>query len=197
MRKKIVEFWNRLLLSYDALQAPEFTRPIAPEAEGHRAIAKEGARVTQMVRDALGFGSQECVIADEHDVAEAKWYLSTIEPLEFHEKAAATQQTAFEEEVKMAVAEDGNMCVVRFDFSSYVELRRRRETGAEWRHPEKVSVLGFSVWSRKLDKNPMYVDIATECLIHDSRQAASQVRFALNYLASDNVIADDDVVNLW
>ena len=92
-------------------------------------------------------------------------------------------------------AADGEMRVVWVDFSSYLELRRRRETGAERRRPEEVGVFGYSVWFRELDSNTLFAEIAAGRLLREPRRALSQVRYAVNYLASENVIAGGHVAN--
>ena len=198
LRYTACAWWKDLARGDVSLSAKRFPAPVVPLVEGQRAIAKEGARAIEMLREAAAVRRNgSCLIKSATVAAAVRKFVDACDSLTFHEKVAEKQRASFLGEKEAAAKPGGRSCVMRFDFAGVVALRPRRETNQQWRSAPRVSILTVAFWAPETGASPYYVDVISDCLDHTARHAISQVILAIGEAEKAGVLSGVESTSAW
>ena len=198
LRYTACAWWKDLARGDVSLSAKRFPAPVVPLVEGQRAIAKEGARAIEMLREAAAVRHNgSCLIKSATAAAAVRKFVDACDSLTFHEKVAEKQRASFLGEKEAAAKPGGRSCVMRFDFAGVVALRPRRETNQQWRTAPRVSILTVAFWAPETGASPYYVDVISDCLDHTARRAISQVILAIGEAEKAGMLSGVESTSAW
>ena len=198
LRHTACAWWKDLAARDVSLATNRFPAPVVPRVEGQRAIAREGARSIEMLREAAALPSNgSCLIKDAGVAAAVRKFVDACDSLAFHERVAEKQRASFLAEKKAASKSSGSICVMRFDFAGVIALRPRRETNQQWRTAPRVSILTVAFWSPRTGRSPYYVDVISDCLDHTARHAVSQVILAIGEAEKAGMLVGVERTSGW
>ena len=198
LRHTACAWWKDLASRNAGLATNRFPAPVPPLVDGQRAIAREGARAIEMLREAAALQANgSCLIKESGVAAAVRRFVDACDSLAFHERVAEKQRASFLAEKEAASKSLGSTCVLRFDFAGVVALRPRRETNQQWRTAPRVSILTVAFWPPRTGRSPYYVDVISDCLDRTARHAVSQVILAIGEAEKAGMLLGAENTSAW